>query len=182
MALPSIRGAVAHYLLTASGEGGFEPPKDRKALTGFRDRARLGARRVAGDIRASDGRRHPGAALPDLAGGEVVRPHKADRAATATATCSTTRASGPTTAMSAAASSPATRAEATRRACGTPAAGSTPVNPEDRAWALGREPRGHAAVGGAVATTVRSGEAQVTRGADVRWMRVPGSGALGSRP
>ena len=62
------------------------------------------------DLRAGDGRRHPRAALTDLARREVVGVHAASSSgSTATPASSTTPASTRTTAASAAASSPATR-------------------------------------------------------------------------
>ena len=57
---------------------------DHEIATGVypgHDRARLGARRLAGDLRARDRRRHPRAADADLAGREVVGLHAGDRAA-----------------------------------------------------------------------------------------------------
>ena len=47
-------------------------PRDRHRRLARHDRARLGARRVAGDLRAGDGGRHPRPRHVDLAGGEVL--------------------------------------------------------------------------------------------------------------
>ena len=67
---------------TASGRvdpGGRSRHRDRRLAR--HDRARLGARRLAGDPREGDGGRHPRAHLADLARREVVGLHAGDRAA-----------------------------------------------------------------------------------------------------
>ncbi len=55
-------------------------PRHRDRRLARHDRARLGRRRVAGDPRAGHGRRHPRAAVADLAGREVLGLHEGDRA------------------------------------------------------------------------------------------------------
>ena len=55
-------------------------PRDRHRRLPGHDRARLGARRLAGDLREGPGRRHPGAHLADLAGREVIGLHAGHRA------------------------------------------------------------------------------------------------------
>ena len=85
-------------------------PRHRDRRLAGHDRARLGARRLAGDLREGDGRRHPRAADADLARREVVGLHAGDRAPLRQQPpAQRARASTPTTAASAAAWSPATR-------------------------------------------------------------------------
>ena len=100
---------IAMEIMRRNGVAGRRHPRDRPPDRHRRvarhDRARLGARRLAADLRARHRRRHPRHRDADLARREVIgRARRSSSASTATRTCSTTRASTPTTAAPPAAS------------------------------------------------------------------------------